>query len=100
MTVHPNPLRAPLVVQPRRSPTNGDAKTEGYQPSSDESARRPPGPTQSLLVFVGVICVMVVAVTVVALVGRWWVLIPALLVAVACEIVVLGEIHHLLADDD
>ena len=62
--------------------------------------RKPPGAAEILLVFLAVISVMVVAVAAVALVNRWWALIPAVLVAVACEIAVFGTIRHLLADDE
>jgi len=59
--------------------------------------RTPPQAAEILLVFVTAVTLMVVVVGIVMLVDRWWVLIPAFLVAV---LGVLGTINHLLADDD
>ena len=81
MAVHASPTRTPFLASP-----------------ADDG--KPPGASEILLVFVAVICVMVVTVAAVALVNRWWVLIPAFLVAVASELAVFGTIRHLLADDE
>lgn len=58
-----------------------------------------PGATEILLVFVAAILVMVVAVTVVNAVDRWWVLVPVMVIAVLTVLGVLATITHLLADD-
>jgi hypothetical protein len=57
------------------------------------------GGAEILLVFVAAVVVMVAAVTVVAEVNRWWVLVPAMVVALVTVLGVLATITHLLADD-
>ena len=70
-------------------------------PVPDHRGQRPtaPGASEILLVFVAAIMVMVAAVTVVAEVNRWWVLVPVMVVAVLAVLGVLATITHLLADD-
>ena len=70
-----------------------------HQPRSVRSPAPVPGGSGILLVFVAAVTVMVVAVTLVAVVNRWWVLVPVMLVAVGAVLVVLTTITHLLADD-
>ena len=57
------------------------------------------GGAEILFVFVAAILVMVAAVTVVAEVDRWWVLVPVMVVALVTVLGVLATITHLLADD-
>jgi hypothetical protein len=52
-----------------------------------------------LLVFVAATLVMVAAVIVVGIVGRWWVLVPVMAVDFAATAGVVGYILRLLADD-
>jgi len=70
-------------------------------PVPEHHGQRPaaPGASEILLVFVAAVMVMVVAVGVVALVDRWWVLVPVMVVAVLAVLGVLATITHLLADD-
>ena len=89
MAVHANPAHTPFVVARRRSPKDRTA-----------AARRAPEAAEILFVFVFAVCVMVVTVALVAVVDRWWALVPAFLVAVACELAVLKTINHLLADEE
>ena len=69
-------------------------------PDDPRQRRTAPGASEILLVFVAAIMVMVAAVTVVAEVDRWWVLVPVMVVAVLAVLGVLATITHLLADDD
>jgi hypothetical protein len=76
-------------------------------PTSPIIARPPPGargPSERdrgielLLAFVVAALVMVVAVAIVAVVGRWWVLVPVMLVDFAATFAVIATIVHLLRD--
>ena len=51
-----------------------------------------------LLAFVVAALVMVVAVAIVAVVGRWWVLVPVILVDFVATFAVIASIVHLLRD--
>ena len=79
--------RAPLALEPTVSPDPAGPLTS------------PPGAAEILFVFVAAILVMVAAVTVVAEVNRWWVLVPVMAVALVTVLGVLATITHLLADD-
>ena len=90
MAVQPKSIRPPVPVPERqRRAAIGDR----------ERRPGPPGAAEILFVFVAAILVMVAAVTVVAEVNRWWVLVPVMVVAVATVLGVLATITHLLADD-
>ena len=82
--------------QQRRAPLVPEA-TGPPAPASPRSG--PPDATEILFVFVTAILVMVAAVTVVAEVNRWWVLVPVMVVALVTVLGVLATITHLLADD-
>ena len=87
----------------RRQTMPRDERATG--PLVGDRPRRPaqrsttPGGAEILFVFVAAIVVMVAAVTVVAEVNRWWVLVPVMVVALVTVLGVLATITHLLADD-
>jgi fatty acid desaturase len=66
-------------------------------PAAGGSSDRDPG-IELLLVFVVAALVMVVAVAIVAVVGRWWVLVPVMLVDFVATFAVIAGIMHLLGD--
>ena len=82
-----------MAGQPKFVPPPSPVPDQGGQRSTA------PGASEILLVFVAAIMVMVAAVTVVAEVDRWWVLVPVMVVAVVTVLGVLATITHLLADD-
>jgi hypothetical protein len=79
----PRRLDAPAAPARRASPTPG--------------AVRDPG-VVLLLVFLGAVLVMVGAVTVAAIVSRWWILVPVMCVHFAATFAVLASIMWLLGD--
>ena len=82
----------PLERPPRRL----DAPAApGRRPTP--SALRDPG-VALLLVFLGAVLVMVGAVAVAALVGRWWILVPVMCMHFAATFAVLACIARLLGD--
>ena len=76
------------------------APLHGARPSAEDG--RPTRPDRGvglLLVFVAATLVMVVAVVIVAVADRWWVLVPVMLVDFAVTYVVIAMIARLLRDD-
>jgi hypothetical protein len=66
-------------------------------PASDGSSDRDRG-IELLLAFVVAALVMVIAVAILAVAGRWWVLVPVMLVDFAATLAVIATIVHLLRD--
>jgi hypothetical protein len=72
----------------------------GARPSTkDGRPTRPDRGVGLLLAFVTATLVMVVAVAIVAVVDRWWVLVPVMLVDFAVTYAVIAMIARLLCDD-
>ena len=65
-----------------------------------DGARQGTASGQLLSVFLAATLVMVAAVIIVGIVGRWWVLVPVMLVDFATTFGVVAYIARLLADDD
>jgi hypothetical protein len=109
----PTRRRRPADVRPRRPSFSSDAGVHSRQvvsappaalprarPSDDESDRsRPDRGVGLLLIFVAATMVMVVAVAIVAIVDRWWVLVPVMLVDFAVTYALIAMIARLLRDD-
>jgi fatty acid desaturase len=95
VAVQPKSIRPPVPVQEHHR-----RAAAGDRPPAPRGRRSgPPDATEILFVFVTAILVMVAAVTVVAEVNRWWVLVPVMVVALVTVLGVLATITHLLADD-
>lgn len=70
--------------------------------ASSRAVPRPSVPDRGaglLVVFLAATLIMIVAITVVGLVDRWWVLVPVMLVDFAATFGVIATITGLLADD-
>jgi hypothetical protein len=94
----PNDARRAVAPSPRAAaPPPRSPISARPSPAAGGSSDRDRG-IELLLAFVVAALVMVVAVAIVAVVGRWWVLVPVMLVDFVATFAVIASIVHLLRD--
>jgi len=112
MAVQLESPRGPAPIGQRRAATRG-TEPGGRAPvtvaEATPAAAEPSPPTKvlarrddragALILFVAATLVMVLAVAVVGAVGRWWVLVPAMVLDLMLTVVVIAAITRLLSDD-